>query len=110
MDFKISPDWNNGGEWYRLLPPAGTVIPEQPVEVLHCGSHSAGWLQDSHPQEEGQTMDGRVCFSGDYDAVCQFERSIKVTNCGNFYVYYLPKVSYCYDRYCGADHTTTTVG
>ena len=105
--YNTSPDWKNGDNWYRMLPPAGTMIPEQPSRPFYCGTAWSGWMQDSHPQEAGQTKDGRVCFSGNYGNGddCHWSVQVKVTNCQNFYVYFLPEASDSYyARYCATHH------
>ena len=58
-------------------------------------------LQDSHPQEQGASKDVTICFT-DYIG-CLDVQQIRVTNCGDFYVYFLPETPQCFLRYCAAD-------
>ena len=36
--------WRGSG-WYRILPPAGTRIPESHVGYSRCGTVGSGWIQ-----------------------------------------------------------------
>ena len=56
-----------------------------------------------------QSIDAKVCFAWTNND-CVESIDIGVTNCGNYYVYYLHETPNCDLRYCGADHNTTTVG
>ena len=103
-----SPGWKGAG-WYRFEDDAGVMMPESYPGLNKCGSGYPGWLQGSHPQGFNETKDVTACFPGS-NTECYNSMDIKITNCGDFYVYYLPEVSYCEDRYCGADNTTTNVG
>ena len=107
-DRYTSPDWKGGDQWYRFVPPAGLVIPESAVQMYHCGTEATGWLNDVHPQQEGESKEAEVCFSAnrgghpEYD--CVYSKQIEITNCDNFFVYRLPEIEvYYYRRYCGAD-------
>merc|ERR1712168_1755843 len=104
---EASPDWKTGDQWYRFLPPAGLVMPESHLKAYQCATFASGYLQDSPPQQEGESKVAKVCFSGDqgtgpeYD--CYWSIDVKVTNCKNFYVYFLPNVPICHCRYCGSE-------
>lgn len=105
-----SPDWKGGNQWYRFVPPAGLVIPESSLLGQHCGTEHSGWLNDSHPQQAGESKEAQVCFSvavGDYPDFyhCEYSIQINITHCSNFYVYWLQEVSYHnHGRYCGTDY------
>ena len=88
-----------GPGWYRMMTPAGTKIPEVAPPVLHCGTSGPGWLNGAHPDGLGQTVSREVCFNYAGDK-CYLKKTIKVTNCGGFYVYELPRTPACYNRYC----------
>ena len=40
--FDTSPDWQGSNKWYRMMPPAGVVIPQTPAERDHCGTEYPG--------------------------------------------------------------------
>ena len=96
-DYRTSPDWQGSNNWYRMMPPAGVVIPETPIGLEHCGTGLPGWIQGSHPANEGEQVTVKVCFRPD----CPLSRNIQITNCGGYYVYLLPDVD-CGCRYCAA--------
>jgi len=102
-----SPDWQGGNYWYRIMPPAGVVIPESSPESNHCGTMHGGWIHSgTHPTNEGEQVTVEVCFSfdnGNGDD-CRQHKNILVTNCISYYVYYLPNVPFCGARYCAADN------
>jgi len=95
-----SPRWM-GNAFYRLLPPAGTVIPEKDPGVSNCGTNEGGYLQSgSHPVVVGTEVEATVSFAGRPETV-----SITITKCpGSYFVYKLPEAkSYGpLGRYCGA--------
>ena len=88
-----------GPGWYRMMTPAGTKIPEVAPPVLQCGTAATGWLNGAHPDGLGQTVSREVCFNWNGDK-CFEKTTIKVTNCGGFYVYELPRTPLCTLRYC----------
>ena len=104
--YDTSPDWH-GRNWYRMMPPAGVVITETSLTDHHCGSLRPGWIQGSHPTNEGEQVDALVCFSADAGdgagGECEWGKPIQITHCGDFYVYYLFQVPACAARYCAAD-------
>ena len=102
----ISPDWQGGNNWYRMMPPAGVVIPETKQYILHCGNIFPAWIRGSHPTDEGEQVELELCFSnhdGGQGNVCAWHHNILVTNCGSYYVYYLSQTVYSTSRHCGAD-------
>ena len=88
-----------GPGWYRMMTPAGTKIPEVAPPKWHCGTVATGWLNGAHPDGLGQTVSREVCFNWNGDK-CNWKATIKVTNCGGFYVYELPRTPNCNLRYC----------
>ena len=72
--------------WYRFTGEAGTQMPEIPPEENSCGTDSPGWLNDTHPEVEDGAVNKQVCFRGRTN-VCRRSRTIKIRNCGKFYVY-----------------------
>ena len=103
----MSPDWQDSG-WYRMVPPAGTQIPETVVQQNQCGTTSPGWLNGKHPTEVGQVVNATVCFTQDNNN-CHLNSSnwdygvVKIKKCPTFYLYYLPEIQFCSYRYCGIE-------
>eukprot|EP00088_Acartia_fossae_P059504 TRINITY_DN706_c0_g1_i13.p1 TRINITY_DN706_c0_g1~~TRINITY_DN706_c0_g1_i13.p1 ORF type:complete len:342 (-),score=44.38 TRINITY_DN706_c0_g1_i13:286-1278(-) len=95
-----SPDWV-GTAWYRFVGPSGHKMPEYAPGYNSCGAWGAGWLRDSHPRVPGKTINATVCF--DYGSHCIKPLSVKVTNCGEFFVYYLPDMPNQGARYCATN-------
>ena len=84
-------------------------MPESSPGPYHCGTAAPGWFQGIHPTDINQPKQAKVCFHWGSDDCYEFQ-NIVVMKCSDFYVYYLPELRYCEDRYCGADQTTTSVG
>ena len=99
-----SPDWK-GNNWYRMAEPAGTTLPEEPVDINHCNAYSTGWLNGQHPTTAGETVDGKVCFTGWNN--CVWERQIQIKHCTSYYLYYLVDTT-GFNRYCST--STTLIG
>ena len=85
-----------------MLEPAGTKIPEGVQDSGTCGTYATGWLNGTHPIEEGERVKAQVCFhSNTYDEdICRYQSSIEIVNCGTYFLYHLPDASHCYLRYC----------
>ena len=60
--YTSSPGWQ-GAAWYRMAEPAGTTIPEEPVDSGHCNTAITGWLNGHHPATAGEIINGKVCFT-----------------------------------------------
>eukprot|EP00112_Aurelia_sp_Birch-Aquarium-sp1_P009532 Seg2086.2 transcript_id=Seg2086.2/GoldUCD/mRNA.D3Y31 product="Pancreatic secretory granule membrane major glycoprotein GP2" protein_id=Seg2086.2/GoldUCD/D3Y31 len=98
--------------WYRFSGNAGTqMIDYEPLwqsGVYRCKALALGWLSGKHPNESEGKVSRTVCFSYNGNK-CWHPTTIKVKNCGNFYVYWLkgryrlPESRYM--RYCGAGDT-----
>jgi cysteine-rich repeat protein len=89
-----------GDSWYRLTGGAGSQMPTTPPEIYACGTDSPGWLNGEHPQVLDGAVDRQVCFHGKGDT-CFLDVTIKVRNCGEYYVYKLPDPPDSCLRYCG---------
>ncbi len=86
--------------WYRFLGLAGKQMPDACVAIERCGTRAPGWLSGGHPTVAQGVVQRRVCFHGSYSC-CRLSTSIRVRNCGAFYVYELTPTPGCYMRYCG---------
>ena len=90
-------DWK-GPNWYRFEEPAGTQIPEEIVPWRSCGTYVAGYIsKGTHPKTLGEVVNAEVCFSlagynGRSKTVesCFTKNSIKIRNCGSYFLYDLP--------------------
>ena len=90
-----SPRWMGAG-YYRMVPPAGTMIPERKPHFMACSTYYGGYLDEgSHPDDYIE-VERTVRFASDLYTI-----NITITKCpGEYYVYYLPNTpSYGY-RYC----------
>ena len=87
--------------WFRFQGDAGTKMPTTCVDYSWCGTALPGWLSDSHPTETEGVVSRTVCFTG-RNICCEHTVSIKVRNCGSYYVYFLLKTK-CSHRYCSTD-------
>jgi len=106
-DDDTAPDWQNGTNWYRILPPAGKVIPDVSPDWHHCGTTATGWFKGLHPAEVGDSKNATICFDNGITN-CFMSKAIQVTKCyPDFFVYNLPEIDLCDLRYCGADNLST---
>ena len=105
-DSDKSPGWQ-GAAWYRMAEPAGTTIPEEPVDSNHCNTWFTGWLNGHHPATAGETINGKVCFNDGLNT-CGYETQIQIKHCTSYYLYYLVEPPGCNSRYCST--STTLIG
>jgi len=96
-----SPGWKGEG-WYRFVKPAGIKIPEKSPASNKCGTLKTGWLNGKHPVITGESKKVQYCFHWSYDE-CRWSFNGRVTNCGGYYVYYLPATNFCTFRYCATN-------
>ena len=87
------------GKWYRFTGEAPGSIPESCVEKYRCGTHAPGWLKGKHPTVAEGVVTRQVCYNWG-DNCCHWSNDIQIRNCGEFYVYNLPKAPACQLRYC----------
>ena len=102
---QVNSDRNLTQGWYRFSGAAGTKMPERqvPAGLYSCGTYGPGWLNGLHPNQPQQTVRATVCYRWGYTP-CQWSSFVWITNCGNFFVYYLyptPANSF-FLRYCGS--------
>lgn len=79
---------------------AGTAVATSCVPVRHCGTAAPGWMMGSHPTQGEGVVTRTACFHWNNDC-CSMSNSIRVKNCGGFYVYQLVGPTHCDLRYCG---------
>ena len=86
--------------WYRFGGAAGNNMATSYVPKNRCGTHAPGWIEGGLPSGKYQLVDRKVCFHWGSNH-CNWNKMIKVRNCGEFNVYYLSKPPACKLRYCG---------
>ena len=87
-------------KWYRFSARAGGTMPESCVPTYLCGTWITGWLNGKHPTVHESVVSRQVCFHI-WSYCCRRRISIRIRNCGGFYVYELKAAPYCPARYCG---------
>ena len=99
-----SSDWL-GPAWYRLIGPAGSRIPENKPGLRRCSTAAPSWIYQEHPTTVEETVNVTFCFDYDIDGIydCRWPTEGKITNCKDFFVYYLVDTYHCSLRYCGID-------
>ncbi|XP_044169431.1 uromodulin-like isoform X3 [Acropora millepora] len=85
--------------WYRFNSTAGSKMPTNCTQEDRCNTIATGWLNGINPSPQEGIVTRTVCFSWKSDC-CFWQKSIRVRNCGLFYVYYLTSTDGCYYRYC----------
>ncbi|XP_078383779.1 uncharacterized protein LOC144666252 [Oculina patagonica] len=85
--------------WYRFNGTAGSKMPTSCVQKSMCYTDATGWLSGAHPTLQEGVVTRTVCFHWSTNC-CNWQASIKVRNCGLFYVYELVKTPNCQLRYC----------
>merc|ERR1712004_86461 len=95
----IHSDWKGAG-WYRITGEAGTQLADTQVPSRKfCGTHATGSLIGGHPSVQQGEVNRAVHFNLDSYPAWQ-TTTIKVINCGSYYVYHLSEVSVCQSSYC----------
>ena len=84
--------------WIRFVGTGGTTLPLTTPGMNLCGSEGTGWYDGIMPSA-GQIINGTACFTW-YTTICRYSQSVRVANCGSFYVYLLPPAPACMMRYC----------
>ena len=95
-----SDQWHLAPGWYRFQEAAGDQTLDTCVPVKHCGTYSPRWLNVTHPIVTEGVGTRKVCYRGS-KSFCDWNNSIKVRNCGSYYVYELQRTPACNLRYCG---------
>jgi hypothetical protein len=93
--------------WFRISGAAGNGLVRRPPGGWHCGSEVNGWLSDWNPQSgrapqtygqggvypglQDGMKDYTVCFDFAAGAgPCHWSTTVKVLNCGGYYLWRLP--------------------
>jgi len=94
-----SRDWKGTG-WYRVTGGAGTQLADTQVASRHCGTQATGYLTGGHPSVEEGEVTRTVNFNWD-GKPASWTKTVRVTNCGSYYVYHLVDVGgVCDLGYC----------
>ena len=96
-----------GPRWFRFQGSAGTRMPTLCPPYHRCGAVVPGWLNGGHPTVADGQVNRTVCWHW-VSGCCDWSSTIRVRNCGSYYVYYLsstPNNGQCDFRYCSTDWT-----
>ena len=86
--------------FYRFQGAAGNRMPTSCLSRQRCNTDAPGWLNGAHPAVEEGVVYRDVCFHFS-DNCCWWTRTIRVRNCGTYFLYYLDRPPHCSLRYCG---------
>ena len=86
--------------WYRFQGDAGYRMADKCVPVHHCGTNTPGWLYGAHPTVIEGVVTRKVCYHWSNNC-CNWNNTIRVKNCGSYFVYELRRTPVCLARYCG---------
>ncbi|CAH3157517.1 unnamed protein product, partial [Pocillopora meandrina] len=90
-----------GPGWFRFQGDAGTKMPTVCQPMSRCETYGTGWLRGTHPSVAEGAVNKTVCFR--YHSCCKHSVTIRVRNCGSYYVYHLINTPACTLGYCGTD-------
>ena len=90
------------GNWYRFESQTGGKIPQEKPGFYHCGTVAPIWMNGSHPTTTGVEVTRKACANipGVKPYGCGRSWTIKVINCGSFYIYQLKRPRQCFLAYC----------
>lgn len=98
----LNPDWSGGNKWYRFTSGAGNHMLTTPRPDYSCGTNAAIYLQTPHPAVKDGIVAGTACGTWQ-NKIYQTCHTVKIVNCQNFFLYYLPPTNWCSGRYCGSN-------
>ncbi|XP_072132407.1 pancreatic secretory granule membrane major glycoprotein GP2-like [Mobula birostris] len=75
--------------------------------MMKSGQKDGADLKGHHPSVEEGEVNRTVCFSWE-QCDCETKRTIKIKNCGDFFVYWLKPTHCCNKVYCTDPQTSTT--
>ena len=90
-----------GPGWFRFQGSAGTRMVTSCSPIYSCGTSCPSWLSGGHPSVADGQVTRTVYFN--CGSCYSYSTSIKVKNCGSYYVYYLSGTPTCDLRYCGTN-------
>ncbi|CAG2253688.1 unnamed protein product [Mytilus edulis] len=92
--------------WYKVVENGIPFdMPTYCVDSYSCGTATPIWLNGSLSLQPYETADRTACVKGvGTSNCCSNSISIRIKNCINFNVYYLPYTDYCDAAYCFGKH------
>ena len=123
----ISSQWKSGqiplcdrdhvtvSGWYRFTSFVGGKMPISKVNINHCGTHYPIWLDGTTGAHPTRTTDPvakiKACINiWELRGGCFRRFTVGVKLCpGNFFVYYLQKITRCYAAYCAGKRSLVFV-
>ena len=97
--------------WYVF--DGNAEMPTQCVQTYHCGTHFPVWMNGANPSTKDGVVNRDACINygvpSSPTACCNRKLSIKVKNCGNFFVYYLNSPPGCPAAYCAGMYTDSYI-
>ena len=97
-----------GANWYRLVEPAGNIIPEATPGEDACAAVGKGWMNGTRPTTPRESRVVEFCISRGSNPCLAFTG--KVTNCESFFTYMLPDLSGDDNRFCAESETFPGAG
>ena len=98
-------DDNLSKGWYRFGQGAGNQMNRKCTDNYYCSARFNSYLSKDHPGLYDGIVSRTVCFHQDNVSCCLWSQSIRVLNCGTYYVYELHAAKRCNARYCGTNGT-----
>ncbi|XP_060568567.1 oncoprotein-induced transcript 3 protein-like [Ruditapes philippinarum] len=96
-DMHLQPGWYRFTQGLNGSMPV--KIPTTCVSEYHCGTHAPFWMNGTHPTVADDIVVKQICGSISMNC-CRYESTIRVKNCGAFYVYELKPTIGCSMAYC----------
>ncbi|XP_053404691.1 von Willebrand factor D and EGF domain-containing protein-like [Mercenaria mercenaria] len=89
--------------WYRFtVGSAGSTpasLATKCVQQYHCGTHVPLWMNGTHPTAADGVVPRQICGTNGNNC-CAYKDTIRVKNCGTYYVYELKPTRGCSIAYC----------